>query len=323
MNAEPIVAVTREVPGEPIVVPGARVFVGQEFPAPTRAETLSLVRGASVIVSMFSDAVDRELIDAAGERLRGVCNFAVGYNNIDTELCRSRGIMVTNTPDAVTEGTANMAIGLLLAVSRRIVEGDRFARSGAWAERAPLSMAEMLGPELNGRVLHVVGAGRIGFATAQRARAFGMDVIYTSRSRKMVFEQSPVSGRWVSLDDGLREADVVSVHTPLTPQTRHLLDADRIGLLKRDAIVINTSRGPVIDESALAEALAAGRIFGAGLDVFADEPRVHPGLVRLDNVVMMPHVGSGEWRWRREMTRMCEASARAILAGDEPAHRVV
>ena len=272
---------------------------------------------------MFTDEVDAAFLDAAGQQLRGICNFAVGYNNIDLNACKEHGIVVTNTPDAVTEGTANMAMGLLLAVARRIVEGDRFARSGEWGKRAPLGMGEMLGLGLAGRTIHIVGAGRIGYATALRARAFGMGVIYTSRRRKLACEGAPLCGRWGELEEGLRQADVVSMHTPLTDETRHLLNADRLAMLKPDAMVINTSRGPVVDEAALAEVLREKRIWGAGLDVFEEEPKVHLGLGELDNVVMMPHVGSGEIRWRNEMTRMCEASARAILAGEEPEHRVV
>jgi len=290
---------------------------------PTRDELLDVVRGASVIVSMFMDKVDRELLDAAGEGLKGVCNFAVGYNNIDLELCRQRGIAVTNTPDAVTEGTANIGFLLLLASARRLIEADRFTRTGAWVEHGPLSMTDFLGLELTGRVIHIVGAGRIGYAMALRARAFGMDVIYTSRSRKIDFEIAPVCARRVDLEEGLRVADVVSIHTPLTPETRHLLNRDRIGMLKREAIVVNTSRGPTIDEAALAEALREKRIWGAGLDVFEEEPVVHPELAKLDNVVMSPHIGSAERRWRETMSRMCEANAQAILEGREPPNRVV
>lgn len=290
---------------------------------PTREELLEHVRGASVIVSMFSDSVDRALIDAAGEGLRGICNFAVGYNNIDTELCKERGIVVANTPDAVTEGTANLGFMLLLACARRLVEADRFTRSGDWARGGPLGMNDFMGLELTGRVIHIVGAGRIGYAMALRAKAFGMDVVYTARSSKIGFEIAPLSAQRVELEEGLKMADVVSIHTPLTPETRHLLSRERIGMLKRDAIVVNTSRGPTIDEAALVEALREKRIWGAGLDVFEEEPAIHPGLVELENVVMTPHIGSAERRWREEMSRMCERNASAILKGEEPPYRVV
>jgi glyoxylate reductase len=319
--APPIIAVTRELPGAPIAVSGAVVRQGpaQAF---ARAGLLEHVRGATVAVTMFSDVVDGAFLDSAGPALRGVCNFAVGYNNIDLAECRRRGVVVTNAPDSVTEGTANLAMGLLLAVSRRILEGDRFVRSGAWVARAPLGMAEFMGPELAGRVMHIVGAGRIGYATALRARAFGMDIVYTARSRKLPFEMAPLCGRPVDLDEGLAMAHAVSVHTPLTDETRHLLSRERIALLGPDAIVINTARGAVIDESALAEALASGAIFGAGLDVFEHEPRLAPGLSSLPNVVMTPHIGSAERRWRDETARICEANAAAIVAGIEPPNRV-
>jgi len=318
----PIVAVTRATPGGDLSVPGAVVRqLGEDLP--TREDLLRHVRGASVIVSMYMDGVDRELLDAAGPKVRGVCNFAVGFNNIDLALCRERGIVVTNTPDAVTEGTANIALLLLLACARRLVEADRFARSGKWAEHGLLGMHQFLGLELTGRTIQIVGAGRIGYATALRARMLGMEVVYTSRSRNLGFELSPLCARRVELEEGLRMADVVSVHTPLTPETRHLLSRERIGMLKKEAIVINTARGPVIDEAALAEALREKRIWGAGLDVFEHEPRVHPGLVGLDNVVMTPHIGSAERKWRETMSRMCEENARAILEGREPPNRVV
>lgn len=318
----PIVVITREIPGDPIEIEGVKVRPGPAD-APDRDRLLAMVEGATVVVSMFSDSIDRAVLDAAGPRLRGVCNFAVGYNNIDLDACRERGIVVTNTPDAVTEGTANMAVGLLLSVARRIAEADRFVRSGAWAGQAPLSMGDWMGLDLAGKTLHIVGAGRIGYATAVRAAAFGMRVIYTSRTPKPVFEQAPLAAERFSLDDGLARADVVSLHTPLTPETRHLLDRRRLGLLKPDAILINTSRGPVVDEAALVAALRERRIWGAGLDVMEDEPLLAAGLAELDNAVLTPHIGSAERRWRAEMTRMCERAARAIIAGQEPEHRVV
>ena len=316
----PLVACTRLPPGT-LEVAGAEVRIGPAV-KPSREQTLEFVRGAAIIVSMFSDRVDAELLDAAGKQLRAVCNFAVGTDNIDLEACRARGVVVTNTPDAVTEGTADLAWALVLAVARRLVEGDRFVRSGAWADRGVLGMSEFMGMDLTGRTLLVVGAGRIGFATAVRSIGWGMQVLYVARSRKWEFELAPMAAQRVELDEGLARADVVSLHTPLTPETRHLIDARRLGLMKPTAILINTSRGPTVDEAALAETLRRGRIWGAGLDVFEREPEIHPDLRDLDNVTLTPHIGSAEVRYREMMTQMVADNAAAVLAGKEPPNRV-
>ncbi len=276
----------------------------------------------SVIATMFHDRVDAPFLDAAGPALKGICNFAVGTDNIDLPLCKARGLVVTNTPDAVTEGTANIAFGLLLAVARRIVEGDAFVRAGRFEREGNTFPTGWLGAHLAGQTMLIVGAGRIGKAVALRAQAFGMRVLYTARSRHLDFEGGPLAARPVELDEGLARADVVSLHTPLTPATRHLIDARRLGLMKPGAILINTARGPVVDEAALVEALLAGRLFGAGLDVFEAEPRVHEGLLTLSNVVMTPHVGSGERYWREEMSRMVLDNARAIIEGQPAANAV-
>ncbi len=314
-------AVTRRLLGD-VEVPGAEVRIGGERDMP-REELLAFVRGAAGLITWVSERVDDKLLDAAGGGLRVVANHAVGVDNIDLEACRKRGVVVTNTPDAVTEGTANMAIALMLAVARRVVEGDAYARSGAWAEHGTLGPADFIGLDLNGRTLLIVGAGRIGYATATRAMAFGMRVEYMARSRHWAFEQAPMCAQRVSLEDGLAQADVVSVHCPLTPETRGLIGAEAIGRMKGRAIVVNTARGAIIDEGALAEALGEGRIWGAGLDVLEKEPRVHPGLVGLKNVVMTPHIGSAEDRYRREMAAMACANVAAVLRGEEPANRVV
>ncbi|MBX3359124.1 MAG: D-glycerate dehydrogenase [Phycisphaeraceae bacterium] len=320
MPTTPLVVVTRQVPGT-ISVPGAEVRFGPPEQL-SRADLLTLVRGATVIVSMFHDLVNAELLDAAGQQLKGVCNFAVGYDRIDVAECARRGVTVTNTPDAVTEGTANMAWALLLATARRLAEADRFVRSGQFERRGPLGITEFLGMHLTGQTMLIVGAGRIGRAVALRALAFGMRIVYASRSRNVEFEIAPLAARRVELDEGLALADVVSIHTPLTEQTRHLIDARRLALMKPKAILINTARGPIVDEAALAAALAANRLWGAGLDVFEHEPKVHPGLLTLDNAVFAPHIGSAELRWREVMTEMVSANARAILAGQNPPNQV-
>lgn len=301
-------------------MPGVELRVAGED-AMSREELLSFVRGASGIISWVSERVDGEVLDAAGENLRVVANFAVGVDNIDLDACRTRGVSVTNTPDAVTEGTANMAIALMLAVARRVVEGDRFVRRGDW--KGVLGPTDFLGMDITGKTLLIVGAGRIGYATAIRAHAFGMRIAYVARSRHWDFELAPLAARRMDLDEGLGEADVVSIHTPLTDQTRSLINAERLSAMKRTAILVNTARGPIIDEAALVATLQSGRLWGAGLDVFEDEPRVHPGLVELENVVLTPHMASGELRFREAMTRMALDNVEAVLAGREPPNRVV
>ncbi len=318
---KPIVIVTRRLVGEPSVPEGeVRVLSDAHLP---RGELLAGVRGAHVVVTMFTNKIDEEFLTSAGDSLRGVCNYAVGYNNIDLEACKRRGIIVTNTPDAVTEGTADIAWTLILGAARQIVKGDAYARSGAWARGGPLGTADFLGSDLTRRTLVIVGAGRIGYATAVRSIGWGMRVLYVARSKHWEFELAPLGARRVSLDEGLREADVVSVHTPLTPETRHLIGERELGLMKQSAIIVNTARGPIIDEAALARALKSKRVFGAGLDVFENEPEVHPDLIGLDNIVMTPHVGSASVRSRSQMTEMVAANASAILRGAEPPNRVV
>lgn len=316
----PIVASPHPVPGE-IVVPGAAVKQGDRHKL-SRPELLDFVRGASVIVSMYYNKIDAELLDAAGPQLKGVCNYAVGYDNIDLQACRERGVVATNTPGAVTEGTADIAWALLLAAARGLVPADRFARSPEYAERGPLGITEFLGVDLTGRNLLIVGAGRIGYATALRSIGWGMRVMYTARNRHLDFELAPLAARRVELDEGLREADVVSIHTPLTPETRHLINARTLGLMKPNAILINTARGPVVEEAALVAALRERRIYAAGLDVFEFEPKVGRELAALDNVVLTPHIGSAETKYRLIMTEMVGENAAAILAGREAPNRV-
>jgi len=316
----PFVAVTRSIVGD-LDAGDAEVRLGGHDRRPREA-VLDSIRGAAVVVSMFSDRVDAEFLDAAGDQLRGVCNYAVGYDNIDVEACRKRGVVVTNTPDAVTEGTANLAWALILGVARRVVEGDRFVRAGEFARQGPLAMTDFLGRDLTGATLLIVGAGRIGYATALRSMGWRMHVLYVARSRHLEFEMAPLGGRRVSLEEGLAEADVVSVHTPLTESTRRLIDDAALRRMKPGAILINTARGPVVDEAALVEALKEKRIWGAGIDVYEREPEVHPGLIECDNAVLTPHIGSAEDRWRRVMTEVCFENVRAILAGERAPNEV-
>ncbi|MEX2217336.1 MAG: D-glycerate dehydrogenase [Phycisphaerales bacterium] len=319
-GSRPVVAVAKRLPGV-FEVPGAEVRVAGDRGL-SRDELLRFVGGATVLVTWVSERVDEEVLAAAGPGLRAVCNFAVGVDNIDLAACARRGVLVTNTPHAVTEGTADMAWALILAVARRLVPADRFARSPEYAARGPLGPTEFIGVDLTGRTLLIVGAGRIGRAVALRSLGWGMRVLYVARSRHHEFEQAPLAAERVDLDAGLLEADVVSIHTPLTPETRRLIDARRLALMKPTAILVNTARGPIVDEAALAAALAEGRVYGAGLDVFENEPRVHPGLIGLENVVLTPHIASGAMRFREMMTAMVAENAGAVVRGERPPNLV-
>ncbi|MGH7243023.1 MAG: 2-hydroxyacid dehydrogenase [Phycisphaerales bacterium] len=319
-----LVVATREVPGVlKVDAPGVDITL-KNGPSEKldRAGLLNHIRGADVVISMYSDKVDAEYLDAAGPQIRGVCNLAVGYENIDLAECAKRGVLVGNTPDAVTEGTADMAWLLVLATARRLIEADRFARSGDWAKAGPLGMAQFLGQDLTGKTLLIVGAGRIGYATALRSVGWGMKVLYVARSRHLDFEMAPLAAERVSLHDGLARADVVSVHTPLNAETRHLINTKAFASMKHGAILVNTSRGPVVDEQALVDALKSGKLWGAGLDVFEREPAVHPDLVTMTNVVMSPHIGSAAARFRALMTQLACDNAAAIVLGRKPPHQV-
>jgi glyoxylate reductase len=318
---QPIVAIARALPGS-IEIPGAELRMGTERAFP-RPQLLDFVRGASVLITWVSERVDQELLQAAGPQLKAVCNFAVGVDNIDLKACQARGVMVANTPNAVTEGTADMAWLLVMAVARRLIEADHFARSPEYPARGPLGPTELVGQDLTGKTLLIVGAGRIGYAVAMRSLAWGMRQLYVARSRHWDFELAPLNSRRVELEEGLAEADVISIHTPLTPQTRGLINAKTLALVKPTAILVNTARGPIVDEQALVDALKAKKLYGAGLDVYEREPQVHPDLLPMTNVVLTPHIASGAARFRAEMTAMACANARAVLSGAEPPNRVV
>jgi len=318
----PTVVVSRPLHGS-FEVPGAEVRTGPTGGQRSRVELLKFVAGADAVVSWVTERVDGEFLDAAGGQLKIIANYAVGYDNIDLEACAERGVVVTNTPDAVTEGTADVAVMHLLGAARRLSEADRFVRSGEWAEHGVLGPSEWLGQPVAGRMLLIVGAGRIGYATAVRMLGFGVRVRYVSRTPKPTFEHAPLCAKRVTLEEGLREADFVSVHTPLTPETHHLIGGKEFGLMKPTAVIVSTARGPVIDEGALAEALHAGTIFGAGLDVFEREPQISERLLSAPNVVMTPHFGSANTQSRSEMTELTAANIRLVLAGEPALTRVV
>jgi glyoxylate reductase len=312
------IAVSRPLPAE-LSLPGAEIKIGPRKGFGSADELYDFARGADAYVSWFTDPIDDSFLDAVGEQMRIVANFAVGYDNIDVPACSKRGVIVTNTPDAVTEGTADMAICLMLATARRLAHADRFARTEEWVRHGPLGPDEFIGQPLSERTLFIVGAGRIGYATALRTIGWGMKIIYHARNRKHVFEGAPLNGRYVSLEEGMAEADYISIHAPLNDETRHMIGARELALVKPNAIIVNTARGPVVDEEALAQALEEGRMFGAGLDVFENEPEIHPTLRKLESVVLAPHIGSANESSRTAMVEVCRANLHAVLVEGKPA----
>ena len=258
------------------------------------------------LISLLTDSVDRSVVDAA-RGLKVIANVAVGYNNIDVAYAASRGIVVTHTPDVLTESVADFTWALILAVTRRLAEGERVLRRGAWQGWA---LDFMLGTELRGKQLGLVGVGRIGRAVAARAPAFGVRVAYSE-----IFETVVDGAESMSLDRLLNTSDVVSLHVPLTPETRHLIDKRALARMKRSAFLINTARGPVVDEAALAWALQQHLIAGAALDVFENEPSVHPDLLALENVLLVPHLASGTTETRTAMADLAADNVLAVLAG--------
>lgn len=272
-----------------------------------------LADGYDGLFCAIGDPIDEEVIAAAGARCRIIANFGVGFNHIDLAAATRRSICVTNTPDVLTAATADLAWALLMATARRVAEGDRAVRSGhgfdGWG---PLYM---LGREISGKTIGIAGAGRIGAAVAKRARGFEMNVLYTARQRKPELEAES-GATYVDKETLLAKADFVSLHMPLTEETRHYIGRNELATMKDTAILINTARGPVVDEAALVEALAQRRIWGAGLDVYEAEPHLTPGLAELDNVVLLPHLGSGTVETRTAMSMMVVDNLEALLLSD-------
>jgi len=274
-----------------------------------RAELLARIAGKDALICLLTDRVDREVIDAAPQ-LKIVANVAVGFNNVDVAYARSRGIVVTNTPDVLTEAVADFTWAMILTITRRVSEGERLVRSGRWGGWA---LDQLLGMELRGKQLGLVGTGRIARAVAARAGAFGMRVAFAARRHIDSFE-----GELMSLDRLLVSSDVVSLHVPLTPETTHLIDKKSLARMKRSAYLINTSRGPVVDEEALAWALQNHLLAGAALDVYEREPAVHPELLQLENVLLVPHLGSATTETRTAMADLAAENVLAVLAGRPP-----
>jgi glyoxylate reductase len=274
-----------------------------------------LAEGVDVLCPQLRDRIDASVLEAAGPRLRAVCNYAVGFDNIDVPACTERGVIATNTPGVLTGATADCAMGLILAVARRLCEGDHEMRSGRFTGWEP---EYLLGLDLGGATLGIVGFGRIGQAVAERALAFDMTVLYSDEGDPPV--APAIAGRVekVDFDTIVQRADVISLHTPLTPTTRHLIDEDVLKRMKSTSVLVNTSRGPVIDEAALVRALREGWIAGAGLDVYEREPEMSPGLAECRNAVLAPHLGSATVKTRAAMAQLCADNAIAALDGRMP-----
>lgn len=279
-----------------------------------RARVLDLIKDKDGLLSMITDIVDGELMDRA-PRLRMIANMAVGYNNIDVKAATARGIPVSNTPGVLTDATAELAFALILAAARRIADMDRLTRRGEFRYWAPMLF---LGTEVTGKTLGIIGLGRIGKAVARRARGFDMRVLYHNRERMGSAEERELQAEYADLKKLLRESDFVSLHIPLTGETKHLIGENELALMKPTAFLINTSRGPVVDEQALVNVLRERKIGGAGLDVYENEPALTPGLTELENVTLLPHVGSGTRETRTRMASLAVENLLAGLRGDVP-----
>ena len=311
--------ITRQIP-QPAIERLKQVFTDVAFFATDRnmttAELISSMQNCDVLLCMLNNVIDKTVIDA-NPNLKGICNYAVGYNNIDIPYAVSKGIIVCNTPDVLTETTADLAWALIMAASRRIVEGDRFTRQGKFTSWEPM---QLLGRDVYNKTLGVIGMGRIGMAVAKRALGFGMKIIYYKTTGAI--SDLPFPAEFTDFDALLKESDIISIHVPLTNQTRHLISKREFNLLKHTAVLINTARGPIVDEKALVDALKEGRIFAAGLDVFENEPALEKGLADLPNVVIVPHIGSATIETRTAMALLAAENAIAVLKGTEPPARV-
>ena len=316
--AEAAVLVTRELVPDAMRALDGRckldLYVGPPEAIP-RDELLRRAAGKDGLLTVLTERVDGELLDAAGPQLRIVANHAVGFDNVDLPECTRRGVLVTNTPEVLTEATADLAWALILASVRRVAEGDRLIRTRTpwiWGPQM------MLGHDLYGKTLGIVGCGRIGRAVARRGIGFGMRVIYTDVVRLPEEVEREAQAEWCEWEQLLDESDVVSVHVPLTPETRHLIDAEVLRRMKPTSVLVNTARGPIVDEAALAEALRAGEIFAAGLDVYEREPQVTEALLDLDNVTLLPHLGSATEETRAAMGLLAVENLMAGLSGQRP-----
>jgi len=321
--SKPLVVVTRKLPDavETRMMELFRAELNDSDRPLDRAGLIEAMRRADVLVPAVTDRIDAACLEAAGPRLKLLASFGAGVDHIDLAAARKQGVTVTNTPGVLTGDTADMTMALILSVSRRLVEGDRLVRTGGWGGWAPTAL---LGHRIYGKRLGIVGLGRIGAAVARRARGFGISVHYHNRRRTDPDIEAELEATyWESLDQMLARMDIVSINCPRTPATYHLLSRRRLALMKPHAYIVNTSRGEVIDETALVEALLAGRLAGAALDVFEREPAIDPKLRELDNVVLLPHMGSATLEGRLEMGERVIVNIKAFTDGHRPPDRVL
>ncbi|HET9511384.1 MAG TPA: D-glycerate dehydrogenase [Sphingomonas sp.] len=321
--ARPRVIVTRDLP-HAVLSRLSALFDAELNPtdAPMdRGELAAAMAGCDVLVPTVTDTIDAALIEGAGPRLKLIANYGAGVNHIDLKAARARRILVTNTPGVLTEDTADMTMALILSVPRRLAEGEKLVRSGAWSGWSP---GGMLGHRIGGKALAIVGMGRIGQAVARRARAFGLTIHYHNRHRLPKVVEAELQAEWhPNLDEMLGRADIVTLHTPRNSDSENLIDARRIALMRSTAYLINTSRGGILDEDALVAALEGGRLAGAGLDVWKHEPAIDPRLLALPNVVMLPHMGSATYEGRLAMGERVIANIRAWSDGHRPPDQVL
>lgn len=322
-QTKPLVVVTRKLP-ETIETRLMELFetrLNRDDRPMSQAEIIEAVKSADVLVPTVTDTIDKTILTSAGPRLKLIASFGTGVDHIDLATARERAITVTNTPGVLTEDTADMTMALILAVPRRLAEGERLMRSGEWQGWGPTAM---LGRRIWGKRLGIVGMGRIGQAVAKRARGFGLSIHYHNRRHvHKDIEKELEATYWESLDQMLAHMDIVSVNCPHTPATFHLLSSRRLKLMQPSSYIVNTSRGEVIDESALVRKLSSGLIAGAGLDVFEHEPAINPKLLELDNVVLLPHMGSATVEGRVDMGEKVIINIKTFVDGHAPPDRVL
>lgn len=318
MSAKPVLALARTLP-EAVEARAARDYAARpaslDTPPLGEDALVAHAAGADGLLVAPGNAVTAAVIDALPDSVRIIATFSVGFDHIDVEAARARGLIVTNTPDVLTDATADIALLCLLGAARRAGEGEALMRAGTWTGWTP---TQMMGTHITGKRLGIIGMGRIGRAMARRCRAFGMKIVYHNRHRLPHNKESALDAEYLGLEDLLTRADAVSLHCPLTPETRHLINAERLALMKPTAYLVNTARGDIIDESALVRALEKGAIQGAGLDVYEFEPKISKELMTMDNVVLLPHIGSATKEARSRMSETAARNVIQVLDGGEP-----